>query len=281
MILTRRYRISASYLRELEQLGLPANLVRALRAHISQRVYRKNALMELLNNLNPQPSERERRVIAQICRLGLLRLEALMPNRGMREWIEALILAVLIAIFVRTFVFAPFKIPSGSMIPTISKGDHLFASLYSYRIPVPFSTIRLWTRPVQRGDVVIFPYPVDPSVYYIKRVIALGGETITVRGTKVLINGKVLEEPYAYHDPAQVQQLRKAGRLPEYGPHRVPPGSLFMMGDNRLNSQDSRVWGFLSERSVVGRAQIVYWSHDPQAGLFSGYALGRIGTVVR
>jgi len=214
-------------------------------------------------------------------RRSLLRLERIIPHRATREWVEALIIALAVAVVFRTFLFAPFKIPSGSMIPTIRIGDHLFASKFSYGLPIPFIDARLFAQEVRRGDIVIFPYPLDPSVDYIKRVIGTGGETVEMRGRTVYIDGTPLDEPYAYYDPRIVKQFERRGQpLPDYGPVTVPEGKLFVMGDNRLNSADSRVWGFVDVDDVIGEGLIVYWSHDPRAGLLSGYRLGRIGTIL-
>ena len=118
---------------------------------------------------------------------GFLRLDLLIPNRTIREWTEALIFAVVVATIVRTYLFAPYQIPSGSMLPTIQIGDHIFASMYSYGSPVPFTDIKLFKKPVLRGDIIIFPFPSDPSVDYIKRAVGLPGETLEIRKDKVFI----------------------------------------------------------------------------------------------
>ena len=132
---------------------------------------------------------------------GFLRLDYVIPNRTIREWVEALIFAVVVATVVRTYLFAPFQIPSGSMLPTIQIGDHIFASMYTYGSPVPFTDIKLFEKPVRRGDIIIFPYPSDPSIDYIKRAVGLPGETLEILNDKVFINGELLDEPYAYFEP--------------------------------------------------------------------------------
>ena len=211
---------------------------------------------------------------------GFMRLDLLIPNRTIREWTEALIFAVVVATIVRTYFFAPFQIPSGSMLPTIQIGDHIFASMYTYGSPIPFTDIKLFKKPVKRGDIVIFPYPQDPSIDYIKRAVGLPGETLEIRNDQVFINGEPLDEPYAYFEPnerksRQAQGL-SAAPSSRYGPVKIPQGKLFAMGDNRYNSADSRFWGFVDIDTITGKGQIIYWSHDPNKSIFSGYRFGRI-----
>jgi signal peptidase I len=211
---------------------------------------------------------------------GFMRLDLLIPNRTIREWTEALIFAVVVATIVRTYFFAPFQIPSGSMLPTIQIGDHIFASMYTYGSPIPFTDIKLFKKPVKRGDIVIFPYPQDPSIDYIKRAVGLPGETLEIRNDQVFINGERLDEPYAYFEPnerksRQAQELA-AAPTSRYGPVKIPQGKLFAMGDNRYNSADSRFWGFVDINTITGKGQIIYWSHDPNKSIFSGYKFGRI-----
>jgi len=212
---------------------------------------------------------------------GFLRLDYLIPNRTIREWIEALIFAVIVATIVRTYMFAPFQIPSGSMLPTIQIGDHIFASMYSYGSPVPFTDIKLFKKPVLRGDIIIFPYPRDPSIDYIKRTVGLPGETLEIRYDQVFINGELLDEPYAYFEPKErlsreAMGLTSSSPVSRFGPVTIPEGKIFAMGDNRYNSADSRYWGFVDIKTISGKGQIIYWSHDPGESLFGGYRLGRI-----
>ena len=212
---------------------------------------------------------------------GFLRLDLLIPNRTIREWVEALIFAVVVATVVRTYMFAPFQIPSGSMLPTIQIGDHIFASMYSYGSPVPFTDIKLFKKPVLRGDIIIFPYPRDPSIDYIKRAVGLPEETLEIRNDHVFINGEPLDEPYAYFEPneqrsRQAQGLSSASPVSSFGPVTIPEGKIFAMGDNRYNSADSRYWGFVDTKTISGKGQIIYWSHDPGQSLVSGYKLGRV-----
>ena len=211
---------------------------------------------------------------------GFMRLDLLIPNRTIREWTEALRFAVVVATIVRTYFFAPFQIPSGSMLPTIQIGDHIFASMYTYGSPIPFTDIKLFKKPVKRGDIVIFPYPQDPSIDYIKRAVGLPGETLEIRNDQVFINGERLEEPYAYFESnerkARQEQGLSSAPTSRFGPVKIPQGKLFAMGDNRYNSADSRFWGFVDINTITGKGQIIYWSHDPNKSIFSGYKLGRV-----
>ena len=173
------------------------------------------------------------------------------------------------------------------MYPTIKSGDHIFATKFSYGIPLPFTDLKLFRSEVNRGDIVIFPFPKDPSDDYIKRVVGRGGDTIEVRETpkgpqpaQLVINGEPIKEPYVYFDPEILNKARMMGELP-FGPITVPKGRLFVMGDNRLNSSDGRVWGFVKENTVIGRGWIIFFSHDPEQGIFSGYRLERFARVLK
>lgn len=163
-----------------------------------------------------------------------------------REYAEALIVAVLLALVIRTFVVQAFKIPSGSMLPTLQIGDHILVNKFIYHF-----------EPIHRGDVIVFKYPQDESRDFIKRVIGLPGETLEIRGRQVLTNGVPLKEPYAVYADGSLARVLERERL---GPILIPPGKLFMMGDNRDHSLDSRVWGFLDIHKVKGKAFIVYFS---------------------
>lgn len=159
-----------------------------------------------------------------------------------REYAEALIIAVLLALVIRTFVVQAFKIPSGSMLSTLQIGDHILVNKFLY-----------YFQPIRRGDIIVFKFPQDETRDFIKRVIGLPGDTVEVRGKQVLVNGKPLDEPYAEYGGSPL------GRV-DVGPLVVPPDRLFMMGDNRDHSMDSRVWGFLDVHKVKGKAFIVYFS---------------------
>lgn len=186
-----------------------------------------------------------------------------------REYFEAICIAVLLALFIRTFVVQAFKIPSGSMLPTLLIGDHLLVNKFIYGIRMPFSGKLLipFEKP-QRGDVVVFRFPKDKSVDYIKRVIGTPGDTVEVREKKVYINGEPISDPYAHISTPSVLNSSASPR-DNFGPVLVPDDRIFVMGDNRDNSYDSRFWGFVDQKDILGKAFILYWSWDIEKPLFS------------
>uniref|UniRef100_UPI00405795F1 signal peptidase I n=1 Tax=Candidatus Electronema sp. TaxID=2698783 RepID=UPI00405795F1 len=203
-----------------------------------------------------------------------------------REYIEAIVIAIVLALFIRTFIVQAFKIPSGSMLETLQIGDHLLVSKFIYGIKMPFTgKVLIPIKEPQRGDIVVFKYPEDPKLDYIKRVIAVGGETVEIKDKKVFINGKPLTDD---HGQIKDERVISASESPRdnFGPVTVPEGKLFVMGDNRDNSYDSRFWGFVDLNAVRGKAFILYWSWDVQHNLFSVDRLasvrwGRIGNLVK
>lgn len=197
----------------------------------------------------------------------------------LREYSESIGIAVAIALLLRAFVVEAFQIPSGSMIPTLEVGDHIFVAKFSYGLVVPFSNKKILEfRQPNRGDVIVFKYPQDPSIDYIKRVVGLPGEKLELRHNELFINDRPMPREHvgAYHgsaddrdselwqetlDERRHQALQDASRMPQnYGPIVVPPGNVFVMGDNRDNSSDSRVWGTVAHDLIKGRALIVWWS---------------------
>jgi len=178
------------------------------------------------------------------------------------EYIEAIIIAILIAVFIRTFVIQAFKIPSRSMVPTLLVGDHLLVNKFIYGVKIPYfrKTIIPFTDP-QRGDIIVFIYPNDRSKDFIKRVIGLSGETIEIKNKKIFINGQEYADSYGIYSDNVVYPRTMQPR-DNYGPVTVPPKSLFVMGDNRDESADSRFWGFVDLKDVEGKAIIIYWSWD-------------------
>ncbi len=186
-----------------------------------------------------------------------------------REYFESIVVAVILALFIRTFVVQAFKIPTGSMEPNLLVGDHLLVNKFVFA-PAASGAERtlLPMRPVRRGDVVVFKYPEDPERDFIKRVIGLPGETIEVKGTQVLVNGTAIAQPFAHfllpHDPAAA--VNEGDPRERFGPVTVPDGHYFAMGDNRDNSQDSRYWGFLPGHFIKGRALMIYWSFETGEG---------------
>lgn len=202
-----------------------------------------------------------------------------------REYVEAIIIAVLLALFIRTFVIQAFKIPSGSMLPTLKIGDHLLVNKFIYGVRVPFTGALLvpWKTP-QRGDVVVFRYPKDRSIDYIKRVIGQPGDTVTIKNKVVYINGKAIDDPHAHFTSLQIFSGQVSPR-DNFGPVTVPDGHIFAMGDNRDNSSDGRFWGFVDQKDVLGKAFILYWSWDTEKSLFSpdrfmSIRWGRLGNLI-
>jgi signal peptidase I len=177
-----------------------------------------------------------------------------------REYVEAALWALVITLFLRAFVIQAFRIPSASMQDTLLIGDFLFVNKFEYGPKIPFTHIRLpGLHLPRRGDVIVFQFPNDPSKDFIKRCIGTAGETLEVKNKQVAVNGRTLNEPYAIHvDPS----VRPAGYdyRDNFDPITVEPHHLFMMGDNRDNSNDSRYWGQLDMDLVKGRAMFLYWS---------------------
>ena len=184
------------------------------------------------------------------------RQEPPIPERKVREksvirqYTEAFLIAILLALVIRTFVVQAFKIPSGSMLPTLQIGDHLLVNKFLY-----------WFTDPQRGDVVVFKFPQDEGRDFIKRVIALPGDKVEVRGKRVYVNDKPVQESYAVHLDPSMQENPHSPR-DNFAPVQAPSGQLFMMGDNRDYSMDSRFWGFLDIKKIKGKAFIIYWSWD-------------------
>jgi len=184
------------------------------------------------------------------------------PKSRLRQNVESLLLAVLVALLVRSSVVEAFWVPSGSMLPTIQIGDHLFVNKLAYGMHLPFIGRELaqW-RGLQRNDIVVFTSPVDPSIDLIKRVVAVAGDTVEVRNKKLFINGEAVPDTHAtFTDP----NVRNVAPRDNFGPVTVPPGKFFVMGDNRDQSYDSRYWGFADEAEVKGQATFIYWSWNSQ-----------------
>jgi signal peptidase I len=182
-----------------------------------------------------------------------------------REYFESIVIAVVLALFIRTFVVQAFKIPSGSMENNLLIGDHLLVNKFIFGPSA--SSLEKALLPmgvIKRGDIIVFKHPDEPDRDLIKRVIGLPGETLELRQKKVYINGQALDEPYVHFllplsDGTEAASYDVRER---FGPVTVPADSYFMMGDNRDNSQDSRYWGFMPRDNVKGKALIIYWSYD-------------------
>ncbi len=193
-----------------------------------------------------------------------------------REYLEAFGLAIILAVVMRASLVQAYVVPSGSMIPTIQVGDHILVNKIRFGLRVPDSLFGLKVaglpmghylcrfEPVQRGNVVVLVSPVDPSMDLLKRVIATEGDTVAIRGREVLLNGHPLNDPHAHFQVPDFARAPDAERNPRenFGPVTVPPGKIFLMGDNRDNSYDSRYWGFADLDAVEGRAMFIYWSWD-------------------
>ncbi len=186
----------------------------------------------------------------------------------LREYFESIVIAVILAFFIRTFIVQAFKIPTGSMEENLLIGDHLLVNKFVFGpTGSPIERALLPIGIVKRQDVVVFKYPEEPDRDFIKRVIGLPGETVEVREKKVYINGKPIDEPYAHFlqppsTPSEFHEVTSSELRDHYGPVTVPANQYFVMGDNRDNSQDSRYWGFLPRDYIKGKALIIYWSYE-------------------
>ena len=191
-----------------------------------------------------------------------------------REYAEAIIIALILALFIRAFIVQAYKIPSGSMEETLLIGDHILVNKFIYGPRIPFTNKRFFkVRKPRRGEIIVFLEPGGEEKDFIKRVIGLPGETIEVKSGKVYINDKPLEEKeYILHSKPYFTP-----RLANYGPYKIPEDSYFMMGDNRENSSDSRVWGALPFERVKGKAFLIYWSWN---SLKKGVRWGRLGSGI-
>ena len=208
-------------------------------------------------------------------------MPAAVPKRKsqIREYVEALGVALLLALAIRTFVVQAFKIPSGSMLPTLQIGDHILVNkfLYGPRLEIPLTQMSLGRLPGLRkprpGDVIVFIWPKDRSKDFIKRVIAVEGQTVEVRNRQVFIDGKPWDDPHA----TWVMQRGLGGAAGDnYGPYTVPPDHVFVMGDNRDQSYDSRFWGPVPIADIKGEALVIYWSWDGPDRWVRWERLGRL-----
>jgi signal peptidase I len=189
--------------------------------------------------------------------------EPVFKKSAAREYLESIVVAVILALFIRTFAVQAFKIPTGSMEPNLLIGDHLLVNKLVYSPSLaPWEDALFGKKPIQRGHVVVFKYPEEPWRDFIKRVIGLPGETVEVRGQQVIVNGRPIDDPYAHWTPRRTDDPESVSFHDGWGPQVVPPGHLLVLGDNRDNSRDSRFWGFLPIDQVKGRALLVYWSYE-------------------
>lgn len=212
-----------------------------------------------------------------------------------REYLEAFAIAGILAFIIRTFLFQAFKIPSGSMIPTLLVGDHIIVEKFLYNTEIPFISKKI--REIKHGDVIVFEYPKNPNKDFIKRAIGLPGDTVELKNGVLYINnveikedfkedvsyenrdfsGKIFNETIDSIQHLTLHQVPRSMISIDYGPIQVPENSYFVMGDNRDNSSDSRIWGFVNRRAIKGKAFIIYWSW----GNNNAFRLKRIGKIIR
>ena len=199
-----------------------------------------------------------------------------------REYFESIVVAVILALFIRTWVVQAFKIPTGSMEQSLLIGDHLLVNKFVFGPTVSgLERAFLPVKQVHRGDIVVFKFPEEPERDFIKRVIGLPGETLELRQKRIFIDGEAIDEPYMgdfRQGGLGGQAFTSLDVRNDYGPVTIPPGEYFVMGDNRDNSQDSRYWGFLPGSYLKGRALIIYWSYDAQPEVTRG---GGVGATLR
>ena len=218
--------------------------------------------------------------------MGTLLNKTTIKKQGPRELVEAFIIAILIALFIRTFLVQAFKIPSGSMLPTLYIGDYLLVNKFIYGVRMPFTgKVLVPVKNPKRDDIIVFRFPKDRSIDYIKRVVGLPGDSIELREKTLYINGEKVEDSHAYHS-SPVLLRPEANPRDSFAPITVPAGHYFVMGDNRDNSNDSRYWGFVSEDDILGKAMVLYWSWDIEKNLlsadrFSSVRFSRIGSIIK
>ena len=197
----------------------------------------------------------------------------------LREYVEAIAIAILLALVIRTLIVQAFTIPSGSMMDTLLVGDYILVNKFLYGPEVPLTDYRLPAlRLPHRGDIIVFKYPQDEKRDFIKRIVGTPGDTVQVRGQQVYINGTPIDEPYTRRNPNPLGHTGTAsfcGYAYACDPLVVPADSYFVMGDNRDNSQDSRYWGFVKRDKIKGKAFLIYWSWDSDRHWLRWWRLGK------
>ncbi len=209
------------------------------------------------------------------------------------EYTKAVVTALILALFIRAYFIQAFKIPSGSMIPTLLIGDHILVNKFIYGTKVPFADKRILAiRKPERGDIIVFKYPEDQSRDFIKRVVGVEGDRIESREKAIFVNGEKISEPYVQHvDDSVIPGGSNCSYEPgihigpnreycrdSFGPLTVPKGTVFVMGDNRDQSYDSRFWRFVDLNLIKGEAIVIYWSWDSKT---HWPRLRRMGKLVR
>ncbi len=201
-------------------------------------------------------------------------------KKEVKKTFETIVIAILLALFIRTFIVQAFDIPSGSMKPTLLPGDYILVNKFIYGIRIPFVGIRMLSlKEPKRGDVIVFIYPKDPSKDFIKRVIGVQGETVQIIKGKIYINNMPIPDQWGYFDKKEPPGFIES--VENFGPVVVPDRSLFVMGDNRNNSEDSRFWGVLPLDNVLGKAFLIYFSWNSKAeNLTDKVRWSRIGELI-
>lgn len=198
------------------------------------------------------------------------------PKSKVKEYVESIIIAILIALFIRTFIICAYKIPSRSMVPTLLVGDHILVNKFIYGVKIPL--LRKTIIPVgapKRGEIVVFIYPNDRSKDFIKRVIGVAGDKVEIKNKKIFINDQEFNDAYGIFSDHLILPKSMQPR-DNFGPVIVPEKSIFVMGDNRDESLDSRFWGFVSLKDVEGKAFIIYWSWNRDERNLRWERLGQI-----
>lgn len=205
--------------------------------------------------------------------------KAVAPEKSrLRQNVESIALALLIALAVRSSVVQAFWVPSGSMLPTIQIGDHIFVNKLAYSVRVPLVGTELFkVGDLERGEIVVFVSPNDPNTDLIKRVIAIPGDTIEIRNKKVFVNGEPIPDPHAHFTDDTITTSSHRDNMP---PTQVPEGKFFVLGDNRDRSYDSRFWGFANVADIKGKATFIYWSRDTSSGWLAVPRFERFGHYI-
>ncbi|MBW1971461.1 MAG: signal peptidase I [Spirochaetes bacterium] len=208
--------------------------------------------------------------------------EEIKQKSALREYVEAILIALLIALFIREYVVQAFKIPTGSMEDTLLVGDRILVNKFIYGVKVPFSDLKVFTyRKPKRDEIIVFIYPKDRTKDFIKRVVGIGGDKVEVKKKMLYLNGRLKKDPWEVHKEKSIIPPNLQPR-DYFGPILVPKGKLFVMGDNRDRSLDSRFWGFVDLKDVKGKALIIYFSTEPYWEThFLGVRWERIGKIIR
>jgi signal peptidase I len=201
-------------------------------------------------------------------------------KKFLKEYVEPILVALLVALLIRAFVVQAFKIPSSSMEPTLLVGDYLLVSKFIYGLRIPYTNTKVFQfKTPHRGDIIVFIYPKDPTKDFIKRVIGTEGEKVQIVRNRIYINDRLIDDPWGHFQISQ--QLGYFPMMENFGPIVVPNHALFVLGDNRDNSQDSRFWGYVDLNAVLGKAFIIYFSWNGNSeNLLDKVRWSRIGKLI-